>query len=105
MLFSINSYSQIKKTSINEAVGYKKAVVTAYCLKGSRMANGKFPTENSVAADLRYYKLGSRINLNGKSYIVSDTGSAIKGKYRFDIYIHSCRSAKKFGVKTLFLLI
>ena len=102
------SNAQVKKTASTSAVTSKsivtkKATVTYYCLKSNRMANGKRVAPGYVAADIRYYKMGSRIYLNGVPYIVGDTGSDIRGPHRFDVWVKSCSSALKLGRKKMFL--
>jgi 3D (Asp-Asp-Asp) domain-containing protein len=72
---------------------------TAYCLKG-RTASGAGVRRGIVAADPRVLPLGTRIDLNAGSYsgsyIVADTGGAIKGR-KLDIWVASCSEAKRFG--------
>jgi N-acetylmuramoyl-L-alanine amidase len=49
-------------------------------------------------------KLGSKIVVNAGTwsgtYLVSDTGGAIKGK-KLDIWVPSCAEARKFGRRTV----
>lgn len=68
---------------------------TAYCHKG-RTASGILTRPGIIAADPRIHKLGSKVKVNGKEYLVADTGGAIKGK-RIDIWMGSCSDARKFG--------
>ena len=72
---------------------------TAYCLKG-RTASGAGVRRGIVAADPRILPLGTRINLNAGaysgSYIVADTGGAIKGR-KLDIWVANCSEAIRFG--------
>lgn len=76
---------------------------TAYCLKG-RTASGSNVRRGIVAADPRVLPLGTRISLNAGaytgSYVVADTGGAIKGK-KLDIWISSCSEARRFGRRTV----
>lgn len=105
ILFSMNSYSQIKKTSINEAVGYKSFIATAYCLSKNKTAIGIIPRNGIIAADPRVLKLGTKVNiLNMGNYLVADTGSAIKNN-KIDIWVSSCSKAKVFGRKKVYIKI
>ena len=76
---------------------------TAYCLSG-RTAMGHGVRRGLIAADPRVLKLGSRVYINAGqwsgSYLVSDTGGAIKGK-RIDIWVPGCSEARKFGRRTV----
>ena len=76
---------------------------TAYCFSG-RTAMGHPVRRGLVAADPRVLRLGSRIVINGGgysgTYLVSDTGGAIKGK-KLDIWMPSCSEARRFGRRTV----
>jgi 3D (Asp-Asp-Asp) domain-containing protein len=51
-----------------------------------------------VAADPRLLPIGTKIRIppHRQMYTVGDTGSGIKGR-ELDIYMPSCRAARKFG--------
>jgi|APDOM4702015248_1054824.scaffolds.fasta_scaffold33127_3 3D (Asp-Asp-Asp) domain-containing protein len=72
---------------------------TAYCLQG-RTAMGHGVRRGIVAADPRVLKLGSRVTISAGAwsgtYLVSDTGGAIRGK-KIDIWVPNCSEARKFG--------
>lgn len=90
----------IEKTVSSKAVGASRGMfsATAYCLKG-RTAMGHGVRQGLIAADPRVLPLGSRINISGThagTYLVSDTGSRIKGR-RLDIWMASCAEARRFG--------
>ena len=72
---------------------------TAYCFSG-RTAMGHGVRRGLIAADPRVLKLGSKVVINAGpwsgTYLVSDTGGAIKGK-KLDIWVPSCSEARKFG--------
>jgi 3D (Asp-Asp-Asp) domain-containing protein len=74
---------------------------TAYCQRG-KTRSGVHAQDGVVAADPRRLPLGTRLQIvaPGKpyagNYIVSDTGSAIKGR-ELDIFMSSCARAKRFG--------
>lgn len=76
---------------------------TAYCFSG-RTAMGHGVRRGLIAADPRVLKMGSRVYVNAGpwsgTYLVSDTGGAIKGK-RIDIWVPSCGEARRFGRKTV----
>lgn len=76
---------------------------TAYCLQG-RTASGASTKRGIVAADPRILPLGTRINLGAGSYsgsyIVADTGGAIKGR-KLDIWVANCSEARRFGRRTV----
>jgi 3D (Asp-Asp-Asp) domain-containing protein len=74
---------------------------TAYCQSGTT-ASGTQTRPGIVAADPRVLPPGSLIRIaapvrgySGK-YHVEDTGAAVKGRI-VDIYVPSCRAAKRFG--------
>ena len=76
---------------------------TAYCFTG-RTAMGHPVRRGLIAADPRVLKLGSRVTISAGAwsgtYLVSDTGGAIKGK-RIDIWVPGCSEARKFGRRTV----
>lgn len=76
---------------------------TAYCLQG-KTALGHGVRRGLIAADPRVLKLGSRVTINAGAwsgtYLVSDTGGAIKGK-RIDVWVPGCSEARKFGRRTV----
>lgn len=76
---------------------------TAYCFSG-RTAMGHGVRRGLIAADPRVLKMGSRVTISAGqwsgTYLVSDTGSAIKGK-RIDIWVPSCSEARRFGRRTV----
>lgn len=52
----------------------------------------------SVAVDTAYWKMGTKFYIEGLGYVVAmDTGSAIKGKYRFDYAVFDRDYAKQLG--------
>lgn len=91
----------VKTTASVKAAGASRGSfsATAYCLSG-RTAMGHGVRRGLIAADPRVLKLGSRVTVTAGawsgSYLVSDTGGAIKGK-KIDIWVPSCSEARKFG--------
>ena len=52
----------------------------------------------SIAVDTSYWKLGTQFYIEGLGYVVAmDTGSAVKGKYRFDYAVFDKSFALKLG--------
>lgn len=52
----------------------------------------------SIAVDTRYWKLGTEFYIEGLGYVVAmDTGSAVKGKYRFDYAVFDKDFAWELG--------
>lgn len=82
---------------------------TAYCDRGATRSGARAQT-GVVAADPRQLPLGSRLQIlgpgqpNPATYVVADTGSAIAGR-DLDIFMPSCRRAKAFGKRTVFVRI
>lgn len=81
--------------------------LTAYCnckkccgkWAGGPTASGKMPKQGrTIAVDPKVIPLGSKVVINGITYIAEDTGSAIKNK-RIDVYFDSHKEALNFGVK------
>jgi 3D (Asp-Asp-Asp) domain-containing protein len=75
--------------------------VTASCIRG-KTQSGTPNDESSVAADVRVFPLGSRLQVDfandayDGTYTVRDTGRAIKG-HELDIFIADCAAARRFG--------
>lgn len=56
----------------------------------------------SIAVDTNYWKLGTEFYIEGLGYVVAmDTGSAVKGKYRFDYAVFDKDFAYKLRKKRL----
>ncbi|MBL8181348.1 MAG: 3D domain-containing protein [Blastocatellia bacterium] len=97
----------VKPTVSSKAVGAGASKgafsATAYCLQG-KTAMGHGVRRGIIAADPRVLKLGSRVTISAGAwsgtYLVSDTGGAIKGK-KIDIWVPGCSEARKFGRRTV----
>lgn len=97
----------VKKTGMVTAAGAGASKgafnASAYCFSG-RTAMGHSVRRGLIAADPRVLKLGSKVYINAGqwsgTYLVSDTGGAIKGK-RIDIWVPGCSEARKFGRRTV----
>lgn len=81
--------------------------LTAYCncskccgqWAGSPTASGVMPRANhTIAVDTSVIPFGTKVVINGNTYVAEDTGSAIKGN-RIDIFFDSHSSALNFGVQ------
>jgi 3D (Asp-Asp-Asp) domain-containing protein len=77
-------------------------MLTSYCLSGTTR-RGRYVRPGIVAADPRYFPLSRYIELYvGKKYygrfLVDDTGRKIRGPH-LDIWLSSCKDAKRFGLK------
>ena len=54
----------------------------------------------SIAVDNKYWKFGTKFYIEGLGYVVAmDTGSMVKGKYRFDYAVFDKEYALKLGRK------
>ncbi|MBE7517597.1 MAG: 3D domain-containing protein [Chloracidobacterium sp.] len=95
----------VKKTVSSKAVGASRGSfsATAYCFSG-KTAMGHKVRRGLIAADPRVLKLGSRVYVEAGqwtgTYLVSDTGGAIKGK-KIDIWVPGCAEARKFGRRSV----
>lgn len=81
--------------------------ITAYCncskccgkWAGGPTASGTTPTAGrTIAVDPKVIPLGTKVIIDGHTYIAEDTGSAIKGK-KIDMYFASHSEAMAWGVK------
>jgi 3D (Asp-Asp-Asp) domain-containing protein len=81
--------------------------LTAYCScskccgkwAGSPTASGVMPRANhTIAVDTSVIPFGTKVMINGNTYVAEDTGSAIKGN-KIDVFFDSHSSALNFGVQ------
>lgn len=81
--------------------------LTAYCncskccgkWAGGATASGVMPVANrTIAVDTSVIPFGTKVVINGNTYVAEDTGSAIVGN-RIDIYFDSHQEALNFGVQ------
>lgn len=66
---------------------------------GKITASGKTCHQGTVstcAADPKYHKFGEFLEIDGKLYVVEDTGSAVK-KRHIDLYFESYKDMSKYG--------
>jgi 3D (Asp-Asp-Asp) domain-containing protein len=76
--------------------------LTSYCLSGTTR-RGRYVRPGIVAADPKFFPMARYVELYvGRKYygrfLVDDTGRRIKGNH-LDIWLSSCRDAKRFGVR------
>lgn len=80
--------------------------ITAYCgccscsgKWGNRTASGRRAKQGrTISVDRRKIKLGTKVRINGKTYVAEDVGSKVKGKH-IDMYFSSHSKVKRFGKK------
>ncbi len=97
----VKTTASIKTTTAGASRGSFSA--SAYCLSG-RTAMGHGVRRGLIAADPRVLKLGSKVYVSAGpwsgTYLVSDTGGAIKGK-KIDIWVPNCSEARRFGRRSV----
>jgi 3D (Asp-Asp-Asp) domain-containing protein len=65
-------------------------------------SSGTRAGRGTIAADTRYYPYGTVMIIPGYGKgVVEDTGSAIKGPHRLDVFFHSRKRALKWGRQRL----
>lgn len=92
--------SQPKKTYVgNFKITHYCPCTTCNGSWGSKTALGTTMTPNrTIAVDPKVIPLGSKVEIQGKTYIAEDTGGAIKG-HRIDMCVASHSEAYAKGVK------
>lgn len=111
----IDKIVQVKKNVTSRSLsvdrtsnsGTKYFKVTAYCScskccgkKTGRTASGTKATAGRTVAASSQFKFGTKLNINGKTYVVEDRGGAVKGN-KIDVYMNSHAAALAWGVKYL----
>ena len=101
VIVSRSSFSRVTGTSGKSGV-YK---VTAYCAcmqccgkTNGITASGAKATANHTIAAPRTFAFGTKVVINGTTYVVEDRGGAIPGN-RIDIYMNSHAEALRWGVR------
>ena len=95
------------QTSYNVSLGVFK--LSAYCVENyphicnngdsSTTATGTVPTAGrTIAVDPKVIPYGSKVIINGHTYIAEDCGGAIKGN-RIDIVFNTHKEALNFGIQ------
>lgn len=63
-------------------------------------ASGKKAKPGTLAADTRYYPMGTVIYIPGYGYgVVEDRGGDIKGRHRLDLFYNTHKEARNWGRK------
>jgi 3D (Asp-Asp-Asp) domain-containing protein len=102
------------KTNVNlipEKIKNKKVetfLITAYCPcyecsegYGNKTATGTIATEGrTIAVDPKVIPYGTKVIINGNTYIAEDCGGLIKGN-RIDVYFDSHDKVDNFGVQNV----
>ena len=102
-IFTGSTSTEAKSNNVKYLGKYK---LTAYC--GCRKCSGKWGTRTAsgkkakqgrtIAVDKKKIKLGSKIKINGKTYVAEDVGSGAKGKH-IDVFFKSHKQTMRFGKK------
>lgn len=103
-LFTGSASTNAKAKKVQYLGKYK---LTAYCgckkcsgKWGNRTASGRKAKQGrTIAVDRKKIKLGTKVKINGKTYVAEDVGGGVKGKH-IDIYFKSHKQTKSFGKKT-----
>ena len=104
IIFTGSTSTKAKDNDVQYLGKYK---LTAYCgckscsgKWGTRTASGKKAKQGrTIAVDKRKIKLGSKVKINGKTYVAEDVGSGVKGKH-IDVFFKSHKQTMRFGKKT-----
>lgn len=107
---SANTSRTSSNTSASNSTGSSVKVykVTAYCScakccgshSNGYTSSGTRATAGRTVAAPSNLPYGTKLNINGKTYVVEDRGGAIKGN-RIDVYVSSHSEALAWGVKYL----
>ena len=103
-IFTGSTSTEAKSNNVKYLGKYK---LTAYCgckscsgKWGTRTASGKKAKQGrTIAVDRKKIKLGTKVKINGKTYVAEDVGGGVKGKH-IDIFFKSHKQTMKFGKKT-----
>lgn len=102
-MFTGSTSTNAKAKEVKYLGKYK---LTAYCgCKscsggwGNRTASGrKAKAGRTIAVDKRKIKLGTKVKIQGKTYVAEDVGGGVKGKH-IDIFFKSHKKVQRFGRK------
>lgn len=103
-----NVTSRSSSTSRSQSSGAKLYKVTAYCpcskccgkyASGYTASGTKATAGRTIATDAKF-AFGTKLSINGTTYIVEDRGGAIKGD-KIDLYFDTHAEALAWGVKYL----
>lgn len=78
---------------------------TAYTHTGNNTASGTYPKEKqTIATDPKLIPLGTKVEIDGHTYIAEDTGSAIKSEI-IDIFMDSYEDCINWGRQEIEIII
>lgn len=97
----------LPRTTTDANVNGEVYKITAYCpcakccgkTNGITASGTKATAGRTIAASGKF-AMGTRLNINGHTYVVEDRGGAIKGN-KIDIYVNSHAEALAWGVRYL----
>ena len=112
----VNKIVEVQTRTVTSRSSYIRGVttaqsgiykVTAYCAcmkccgkTNGITASGVKATANHTIAAPRTFAFGTKVVMNGQTYVVEDRGGAIQGN-RIDIYMNSHQEALRWGVRYL----
>lgn len=96
---STKSESSKGKTKIYKITAYCSCAKCCGKSNGITACGRKAKAGRTIAAP-RGFSFGTKLSINGKTYVVEDRGGAIKGN-RIDLYVNSHSEALRWGVKYL----
>jgi 3D (Asp-Asp-Asp) domain-containing protein len=69
-------------------------------------ANGNRARPGTLAADTRYYPMGTVFYIPGYGYgVVEDRGGDIRGRHRLDLFYNTHKEARNWGRKKLYVVV
>ena len=95
---------QVEKADDKKDLGRFKVTAYCHCVKccgksdGITATGAKVKEGRTIAVDPDVIPLGSKIELDGHTYIAEDVGGAIKGN-KIDLYFNTHNEALKWGVQ------
>jgi 3D (Asp-Asp-Asp) domain-containing protein len=95
---------QVEKADDKKDLGRFKVTAYCHCVKCCGKSDGitatgtKVKAGRTIAVDPDVIPLGSKIELDGNTYIAEDVGGAIKGN-KIDLYFNTHNEALKWGVQ------
>ncbi len=104
---TVSSRSATTRSSGNTTAKSGVYKVTAYCScskccgkRTGRTASGTRATAGRTVAASSKFSFGTKLKINGKTYVVEDRGGAVKGN-KIDVYMNSHSAALRWGVRYL----
>ena len=106
LLISVGGLTSSVSAKIKKVKCLGTYKITAYC--GCRSCSGGWGTRTAsgrraragrtISVDRRKIKLGTKVKINGKTFVAEDVGGGVKGKH-IDMYFSSHSQVKRFGKK------